>query len=236
MKTTYHASGSRGFASHGWLEARHTFSFAGYYDPNRVHFGMLRVLNDDIIQPAEGFGTHPHDNMEIVTIPITGALQHRDSMGNGSVITRGEIQVMSAGSGITHSEFNASATEEANTLQIWIFPEKRDIPPRYDQMSYEPGLIRNQFKVLISPDHIPGTLWVNQQTWFSLGDFDAGHSQEIHWNRKDHGIYMFLIDGGVRVGEHHLEARDGLGIWDTESVNVECTKDSRLLLIEVPMR
>lgn len=235
MQKILHRADTRGFAEHGWLTARHTFSFADYSDPERTRFGLLRVLNDDIVQPGKGFGMHPHDNMEIVTIPIEGALEHKDNMGNGSVIRPHDIQIMSAGTGVYHSEFNHSRNEPVNLLQIWIFPKERNIAPRYDQKTYHPESLHNRFQLLVSPKEDPSVLWINQDAWFSLGQFDAGRHIHYAWQSKGHGLYIFVIDGKVKVAGETLNPRDGLGVWETEQLSFEMVENSRVLLIEVPM-
>lgn len=234
MKAVLYKAGSRGHANHGWLDTHHTFSFAGYYNPERVHFGALRVLNDDIVIGGEGFGTHPHDNMEIISIPLSGALEHRDSMGSHGIIHSGEVQVMSAGTGIEHSEFNASKMEPVNFLQLWIFPKSSDIAPRYDQKEFSKAERVNKFVAVVKPDK-NGALSINQDAWLSLGDFKTGASApyELH-NDKD-GVFVFVIEGKVKVGDYELSRRDGLGISDVPSITVEATSDAEVLLVEVPM-
>lgn len=235
MRTLFHPASSRGHADHGWLNAHHTFSFAGYYDPERVHFGMLRVLNDDIIEGGMGFDTHPHDNMEIVTIPITGALRHKDSMGNGSVIKANEIQIMSAGKGIQHSEFNASEDEVVNLLQIWIFPKVRNVVPRYGQLELKTEDLKNQLKTVISPAEEGNGLWLHQDAWFSIGDLDAGLDYTYDLHAANHGIYLFVISGAALVEGQEMTARDGIGLWETNRVSFQTTETSRILIMEVPM-
>jgi len=236
MKLTVHKAGSRGQASHGWLKSWHTFSFANYYNPNRMNFGVLRVLNDDIIQAGMGFGTHPHDNMEIITIVLEGELEHHDSMGNGSVITPGEVQVMSAGTGIKHSEFNHSHEKEAKLLQIWVFPDKQNVEPRYGQARFTDEEMKGKWKVVVSPDGVQNSLWIHQQAWFSIGTFGKGDVTEYKMNKAGNGCYIFVISGTVLLGEETLGARDGLGI---EEVNNRLTMgfedDSKILIMEVPM-
>lgn len=234
MKAVLHTADSRGHANHGWLDTHHTFSFAGYYNPERVHFGALRVLNDDIVTGGEGFGTHAHDNMEIISIPLSGALEHRDSTGSHGVIRSGEVQVMSAGTGIEHSEFNASKTEPVNFLQLWIFPKSSDITPRYDQKEFSKQDRVNKFVSVVKPDK-NGALSINQDAWLSLGDFKAGASATYDLHNDQDGIYLFVIEGKVKVGDFELNRRDGLGISDTPSITVEATSDAEVLLVEVPM-
>lgn len=235
MKKILHRSNTRGHANHGWLNAHHSFSFASYYDPEKVHFGLLRVLNDDIVAPGVGFGTHPHDNMEIITIPLSGSLAHKDSMGTSSVIMSGEVQIMSAGTGITHSEFNASKSEEVNLLQIWVFPKEKNIEPRYDQKKYLPEQIENKIYTIVSPDKSSETMWINQDAYFSLSKPKKGSSIQYRIHKKDNGVYIFIIDGKVKVAGEELEKRDGLGLTEVEELSIEALHDTFILLIEVPM-
>ncbi|HRE10570.1 MAG TPA: pirin family protein [Ignavibacteria bacterium] len=236
MKTTLHKAETRGKADHGWLNSHHTFSFASYHNPERVRFGLLRVLNDDIVHAGEGFGTHPHDNMEIISIPLSGALAHKDSTGNEHVINTGDVQIMSAGSGLYHSEYNASKKEAVNFLQIWVFPKERDIEPRYDQRSYDPDDRKNKFQLVVSPEKESSSLWINQDSYFSLTDLEKGSSIEYKLHNPANGIYLFLIEGSIRAGDIQLNKRDGLGIEDTNSINLTAAENSQLLLIEVPMK
>jgi len=236
LKTTLHKAETRGKADHGWLNSHHTFSFASYHNPERVRFGLLRVLNDDIVQAGEGFGTHPHDNMEIISIPLSGALAHKDSTGNEHVINTGDVQIMSAGSGLYHSEYNASKKEAVNFLQIWVFPKERDIEPRYDQRSYDPDDRKNKFQLVVSPEKESSSLWINQDSYFSLTDLEKGTSIEYKLHNPANGIYLFLIEGSIRAGDIQLNKRDGLGIEDTSSINLTAAENSQLLLIEVPMK
>jgi len=235
MKKIYYAATERGHNDIGWLKANFSFSFGPYYDPDKVHFGALRVLNDDIIAGGSGFGTHPHDNMEIITIPLSGALEHKDSMGNIGVIHEGEIQVMSAGSGVTHSEYNHSKTEAANTLQIWLFPKERNIKPRYDQKSFTDVLKMNELTTLISSDKKADTLWINQDSTFSMGDFEPGQGVKYDVKTDGNGVYVFVIDGEVKIDDTVLNKRDALGVYNTSSFIIETEAKSRLLLIEIPM-
>lgn len=235
MEKIYYAADKRGHNDIGWLKANFSFSFASYYDPEKVHFGALRVLNDDIIAGGKGFGTHPHDNMEIITIPISGALEHKDSMGNIGVIHAGEVQVMSAGSGVTHSEYNHSKTEAANTLQIWLFPKERNIKPRYDQKNFIDILKPNELTILISPDKNADTLWINQDATFSMGDFEAGKALTYDIKQPGNGVYVFVIDGAAEIDGTTLNKKDALGVYNTSSITIITEAKSRLLLIEVPM-
>lgn len=235
MKTTLHKADSRGKADHGWLNSHHTFSFASYHNPSRVRFGLLRVLNDDIVQPGEGFGTHPHDNMEIISIPLKGALAHKDSTGNEHVIHTGDVQIMSAGSGLYHSEYNASQTDEVNFLQIWIFPKERDIEPRYDQKTYNADDRKNKFQLVVSPDKNNGSLWINQDAYFSLVNLEKGKDVTYNINKKGNIVYLFLISGSIDAAGEKLDERDGLGIEGIDEVSITAGKDTELLAIEVPM-
>jgi len=235
MKTILHTSASRGHSNHGWLDSHHTFSFANYYDPERVHFGALRVLNDDRVAAGEGFGTHPHDNMEIVSIPLFGDLEHKDSMGNHGTITTGEIQVMSAGTGIFHSEFNKNKDKEVQFLQIWILPDKKSVTPRYDQISIA-GLTRpNELTQILSPNPNDQGVWIHQQAWFYLGELSEGWKGNYRLNVEKNGVYFFVIEGTVTVGGQDLNRRDGLGISETAEIEITATSDARLLVMEVPM-
>lgn len=231
-----HIANTRGFADHGWLKTHHTFSFANYYDNERVHFGMLRVLNDDWIEGGMGFGTHPHDNMEIITIPLSGALAHRDSMGNSSVIQHGEVQVMSAGTGITHSEFNAHETEPVSLLQIWVFPNQKEVKPRYDQMKLDLSLRKNKFQQIVSPNPDDDGVWIHQNAWFHLADMDQNLELEYALQDKMNGVYAFVIKGSVQINDETLEERDGMGIWNVEKLDIKAVRDAEILLMEVPMR
>jgi len=221
---------------HGWLDTWHTFSFASYYNPDRMHFGALRVLNDDTVQPGMGFGTHPHDNMEIITIVLDGELEHRDSMGNGSVIRPGEIQVMSAGTGIQHSEFNHSAKNKVSFLQIWVFPDKKNVEPRYGQAKFEEQEMAGKWRKIVSPDGADQSVWIHQQAWFSLGNFDEGSTISYKPQKSENGVYLFLISGEVEVGAEKLSDRYGLCIEEIDSeIDLKVTKNSKVLLMEVPM-
>ncbi len=234
MIKTIHRAESRGHADHGWLNAHHSFSFANYYNPERIRFGTLRVLNDDIVQPGEGFGTHPHDNMEIVTIPLRGELAHKDSTGNKEVIRPNEVQIMSAGSGLTHSEFNNSKTEEINLLQIWVFPKEKNIKPRYDQKVFEQSDKINKIKTVVSPVD-KDALWINQDAYFSLSDIEKGNTVNYQIKSKGNGLYVFLIEGKIEIAGEILGRRDAIGLEQTESIELKSLEKSEVLLIEVPM-
>lgn len=236
MKTILHRASERGFADYGWLKTHYSFSFADYYDPNKTHFGALRVLNDDIIKGGSGFGTHPHRNMEIVTIPLSGALAHRDSLGNSGVIRAGEAQAMSAGRGIAHSEFNPSPTEDVSLLQIWVFPKVKDIEPRYEQKFFPESERNNRFQIIASPDRASGGLWINQDAYFSLGDFDSHQTIAFKMNDVARGVYLFTIEGAIEVGAVALKTRDAIGVWETEAIEIKILERAKLLAIEVPMR
>ncbi len=234
-KSVFHPAGSRGDANHGWLHSKHTFSFANYYHPERMHFGMLRVLNDDTVAAGMGFGTHPHNNMEIISIPLSGDLEHKDSMGNVSVIRNGDIQVMSAGMGITHSEYNKNKDQEVKFLQIWVFPNKKDVTPRYDQITLKKEDRKNTFQQILSPNPNDAGVWIHQNAWFHLADFDALHREKYTMKLAGNGLYVFNLNGSIRVNNQILETRDGYGVWDTDSVQITAQKNSEFLLMEVPM-
>ncbi|RZA01024.1 MAG: pirin family protein [Sphingobacteriaceae bacterium] len=236
MKSIFYPANERGTNDIGWLKAKFSFSFGPYYHPDKVHFGALRVLNDDIIAAGAGFGTHPHDNMEIITIPLSGAIEHKDSMGNIGVIRAGEIQVMSAGTGITHSEYNHSKTEPASALQIWVFPKERNIKPRYDQKNFDEVLETNKLVKLVSPDkESESTLWVNQDATFSLGDFEAGKKIDYTVSKAGNGLYIFIIEGSVKVNDQALGKRDALGVYDTDKLTIDTAENTRILIIDIPM-
>ena len=234
MKKIIHRAKDRGIQDHGWLKAAHSFSFANYHDPAKMHFGLLRVLNDDIVAPGMGFGTHGHDNMEIVTLPLSGTLAHKDSLGSEGNIKRGEVQIMSAGKGIQHSEFNGSSTDEVNLLQVWVFPKERNIEPRYDQRSFED--VVNGFKTVVSPDKEDDAMWINQDAFFTLGNFTAGQKASYKIKRSGNGAYVFLIEGSAGIEEVVLDKRDAVGIYDTEEFEIAFKEGSKVLIIEVPMQ
>jgi len=231
-----HKAESRGDADHGWLHSRHTFSFAGYYDPERVHFGVLRVLNDDIVAPGMGFGTHPHDNMEIISIPLEGDLEHRDSMGNVSVIKHGDVQVMSAGTGITHSEYNKNKDKPVKFLQIWIFPDRRNVKPRYDQITLDIEDRHNKLQQVLSPNPEDAGVWIYQNAWFHLGKFDKGYNAEYKIKAEGNGVYAFILSGEITIDGQELHSRDGFGISDIDKFTVTANSDAEFLLMEVPMK
>lgn len=235
MKTVLHKAETRGNANHGWLRSRHTFSFAGYYDPERMHFGVLRVLNDDIVAGGMGFGAHPHDNMEIISIPLEGDLEHKDSMGNKTVIRNGDIQVMSAGTGITHSEYNKNSDREVKFLQIWVFPNKKNVEPRYDQVTLNLEDRHNKLQQVLSPNPEDAGVWIHQNAWFHLGKFDEGFSTEYQIKSQGNGVYAFILSGDVQINDQQLNSRDGYGIWDTDKFTISANSNAEVLLMEVPM-
>jgi len=235
-KKVIHKANTRGRANHGWLDSHHTFSFASYYNPERMNFGLLRVLNDDIVAPGMGFGAHPHDNMEIISIPLSGELAHQDSTGNKKVIKTNDVQIMSAGSGITHSEFNNSKTDKVNFLQIWVFPKEQNITPRYEQKTFNPADRQNKLQTVVSPEKDAESIWINQDAWFTLGTLKAGFSENYNLHKKGNGVYAFVIDGEVEINGEKLSKRDGLGISDVETISIKASSDAELLLMEVPMQ
>ncbi|PRZ25097.1 pirin family protein [Flavobacterium granuli] len=233
--TVLHKADTRGHADHGWLNAYHSFSFASWYNPDRVQFGALRVLNDDTIAGGMGFGTHPHDNMEIITIPLEGDLAHKDSMGNTETIKTGDIQVMSAGTGVKHSEFNPNSDQRTKLLQIWVFPNKRNVTPRYQQISLDPEDRKNKLQQILSPNEEDAGVWIHQDAWFHLGKFDKGIETTYDLKKSDNGVYIFVLSGNLSINGQELETRDGLGVWDTNSLEIKATSDAEFLLMEIPM-
>ncbi len=236
MKTSLHKADSRGHADHGWLKTYHTFSFANYYSPERVHFGTLRVLNDDYIAGGKGFGMHPHDNMEIITIPLEGDLRHRDNMGNEEVIREGDVQVMSAGTGVYHSEYNNDLEKAVKLLQIWVYPNQKNVQPRYDQISIRDIFRKNEFYQVLSPDPDDQGVWIHQNAWFNLGTFDAEKKAVYHLHSEQNGLYVFVIEGEVNINGVELKKRDGIGISDIKSIDFISNTGSQVLLMEVPMQ
>ncbi|RME98849.1 MAG: pirin family protein [Bacteroidetes bacterium] len=236
MKTVLHRAHTRGHANHGWLESHHTFSFAQYYNPERMNFGALRVLNDDVVAPACGFGRHPHDNMEIISIPLSGDLEHKDSMGNTTVIREGDVQVMSAGTGVFHSEYNKNSDQEVRFLQIWVYPREKGVRPRYDQITLPEGGTNNKLQQILSPNKEDEGVWIHQDAWFYLGDLEPAFQTTYKLNRAGNGVYAFVLDGEVKIAGQELGKRDGFGVWDTDQLEIEATKNARLLLMEVPMK
>ncbi len=236
MKTVLHKASTRGHANHGWLDSHHSFSFANYYNPDRMHFGVLRVLNDDVVAPGRGFGTHPHDNMEIISIPLEGDLEHKDSMGNVAIIKQGDVQVMSAGTGIMHSEYNKNKDADVAFLQIWMFPNAKDVTPRYDQINIQDEQKPNSFQQILSPNSDDAGVWVHQNAWFHMGSFDPGHCDNYIIKDVNNGLYAFIIDGKVRINGQELERRDGFGVWDVDNVEMEVLEKATVLYMDVPMR
>lgn len=235
MKSIFYKADTRGHANYGWLDTYYSFSFNRYYDPQRVNFGALRVLNDDTIAAGGGFGKHPHDNMEIVTIPFSGALEHQDSTGHSEVLRPDDVQIMSAGSGIIHSEFNHSKTDACSLFQVWIMPDKRDIKPRYDQKSFNSRNRQNRWQLLVGPDNENGELWINQQARFSRGDFDAATEVKFELKRSGSGLFLMVIEGSVETAGQLLERRDAIGISETSGIDIRIRENAQLLAIEVPM-
>ncbi|MEO8770464.1 MAG: pirin family protein [Ferruginibacter sp.] len=235
MKMSIQRASERGGANHGWLNAKHYFSFAGYHNPEKVHFGLLRVLNDDTIAGGTGFPAHPHDNMEIVTIPLSGALQHKDNAGGEGVIKAGDVQIMSAGSGVKHSEFNASKTEDATLFQVWIFPKVRNIKPRYDQRTYDINDRINKWQVVVSPNENDNALWINQDARFSLTKLEAGKMLTYENAFKGNGVYLVVVNGSVEIDGKQFSKRDAVGIADTDQFSIKASEDAELMAIEIPM-
>ena len=236
MKTVYHKADTRGFADHGWLKSHHTFSFANYYNPERMSFGVLRVLNDDQVASGMGFGTHPHRDMEIISIPLEGDLEHKDSMGTTAVIRNGEIQVMSAGTGVQHSEYNKNKDGLVKFLQIWVIPNKMNVTPRYDQISIKENEKISDFQQILSPNPDDEGVWIHQNAWFNLAKFEKGNAKEYRIHDAKNGVYVFVLKGSAKIDEQTLGTRDGFGIWETESFTLEALEDSEVLLMEVPMQ
>ena len=236
MKTVIHKADSRGFADHGWLKARHSFSFASWYDPSRIHFGMLRVLNDDIIEGGKGFGTHPHDNMEIITIPLQGKIAHRDSAGHGQVTGPGEVQGMSAGTGIMHSEFNHSETEALNLLQLWIFTDTKGHEPRYDHRTFDLAGKKDRWQILVNPKDNGAGLWIHQNAWLSIAEVSEGNSLQYKIYASGNGVYAFVIEGAVAIAGEKLQRRDAVGLTQVNDFIVQAETAASILLIEVPLR
>ena len=235
MKTIVHKANERGHANHGWLNAYHSFSFANWYNPEKVQFGMLRVLNDDTIAAGMGFGTHPHDNMEIITIPLEGDLAHKDSMGNGTIIKSGDIQVMSAGTGIQHSEFNPNHNHHTKLFQIWLFPKYRNVEPRYQQITLDQSLQKNDFAQILSPNPDDAGVWIHQDAWFYLSDFDADFSKKLSLKKEGNGFYIMNIEGEIEVNGEKLERRDAVGIWETNEIEIKANTAAKFLVMEIPM-
>lgn len=237
MKAILHKANTRGHADHGWLNSWHTFSFANYHDPERMHFGVLRVLNDDTVAPAMGFGKHPHDNMEIISIPLEGDLEHQDDTGTKAVIKKGDVQIMSAGTGIAHSEKNKNNDQPVKFLQIWVFPNKKNVQPRYDQKTFSEADKHNKLATVVSPIGTnDGGVQIYQDAWFHLGKLDAGTELAYHLKQKNNGVYAFVLEGDVTINEIVLNRRDGLGLSETEQLNIKADNNAEILLMEVPMQ
>ncbi|MGB0777961.1 MAG: pirin family protein [Flavobacteriaceae bacterium] len=235
MEKIIHKANSRGHAFHGWLESYHSFSFASYRNPERMHFGVLRVLNDDRVAPGQGFGTHPHENMEIISIPLKGDLEHKDSMGNTTVIKSGDIQIMSAGTGVQHSEYNKNEDSEVEFLQIWIIPKVRNVSPRYDQIAINSFAKSNEFYQILSPNAEDQGVWIHQNAWFSMGDFERGNKTSYTLHDQDNGVYVFVLEGSIEIDGSQLNRRDAIGLWDTREFDVTALETAKVLLMEVPM-
>ena len=236
MKSVLHKADTRGHANHGWLDSHHTFSFANYHNPERMNFGVLRVLNDDVVDGGKGFGTHPHDNMEIISIPLQGDLEHKDSMGNTTVIKQGDVQVMSAGTGVYHSEYNKNKGEAVRFLQIWMFPNKRNVTPRYDQITLDAKKSTNGFQQILSPNPDDEGVWVHQNAWFHIGEFENGVEETYQLKDKQNGVYAFVLEGEATIEGQDLGKRDGFGVWDTDKITIKATKDAKVLFMDVPMQ
>lgn len=235
MKSVIHKANTRGHANHGWLNSYHSFSFANYYNPERMNFGVLRVLNDDQVSAGKGFGTHPHSNMEIISIPLSGDLEHKDSMGNTTVIKEGDIQVMSAGTGIQHSEFNKNLDQEVRFLQIWVIPNKQNVTPRYDQIPLKDVEIENEFYQILSPNENDKGVWIHQDAWFNIGDFKKETSTSYKLNNTNNGVYAFVLEGELSINGQNLEKRDGFGVWEESELKIETKSKTKVLLMEVPL-
>jgi quercetin 2,3-dioxygenase len=236
MKTIFFSNTDRGHANHGWLNSYHTFSFGGYHNPSKMNFGALRVLNDDTVNGGMGFSKHPHDNMEIVSIPLEGGLEHQDSMGNKTLIKKGEVQIMSAGTGVFHSEKNESGKAPVKFLQIWVFPDKKNIEPRYDQKVFDLAARKNKFQTVVSPlETTDEGVKINQNAWFSLVDLENGNAITYNLKDKNNGVYVFVLEGELEIYGQKLSKRDGLGITETELVTITSSQDAEVLLMEIPM-
>ena len=235
MKTILHKSDTRGHADHGWLNSYHSFSFANYHNPERMNFGVLRVLNDDMVAAGRGFGTHPHSNMEIISIPLEGDLQHMDDMGNSTVIKSGDVQVMSAGTGVSHSEYNKNKNKLVKFLQIWVIPNKRDVTPRYDQISIKNIETKNSLYQILSPNEDDNGVWIHQDAWFHLGEYEPGKMDSYSIKKEGNGVYIFVLHGEIVVNDQVLNKRDGYGIWETDSFSLNANSAAKVLVIEVPM-
>lgn len=235
MQSILHKSATRGLANHGWLKSNHSFSFANYHNSERMHFGVLRVLNDDYVAPGRGFGKHPHDNMEIISIPLSGDLQHNDSMGNTTIIRQGDVQAMSAGTGVAHSEMNANPDEPVEFLQIWVLPKSRNIAPNYSQITLKPENLKNKLDQILSPNADDQGVAINQDAWFHLGNLSAGTKLNYDLKKHGNGVYAFVLEGDLTIAGQELNKRDGFGVWGTNSISIAANTNATLLLMEVPM-
>ncbi|MFL5788696.1 MAG: pirin family protein [Flavisolibacter sp.] len=235
MKSVLHKAETRGHAEHGWLNSWHSFSFASYYDPTRIHFGALRVLNDDTVAPGMGFGKHPHDNMEIISIPLEGDLEHADNTGTKQVIKKGDVQVMSAGSGIVHSEKNKNNDKQVKFLQIWVFPNEKNVKPRYDQKTFNEEDKHNKLLTVVSPIGNNEGVNIHQDAWFSLSKLDKGSKLSYGLKKNGNGVYAFILEGDATINDISLNRRDGLGISETNQLNITADSDTEVLLMEIPM-
>lgn len=235
MKTIFHPASERGFASRGWLKSHHSFSFSQYHDPEKMNFGLLRVLNDDFVEQGMGFGAHGHDNMEIISIPLEGALKHNDSTGREAVIQSGDVQIMSAGTGMQHSEYNNSKVDPVKFLQIWVIPKQRNIIPRYEQKSFTEEAKKNQFLTVVSPEENSDSIWINQNAWFSLSNLEAGKALNYDLHSISNGVYVFVLEGNIAAANQDLKDRDAIGVYEVDTVAVSAKTDAKVLVIEVPM-
>lgn len=235
MKTILHKASERGHANHGWLDSYHSFSFASWYNPEKIHFGALRVLNDDTVKAGFGFSKHPHDNMEIVSIPTSGDLEHKDSTGRHEIIKQNDVQIMSAGSGIAHSEMNANKNKEVKFFQVWVFPKEHNITPRYEQKTFLPENRKNKIQTVVAPDDV-NAVWINQDAWFSLGSLEKDTEASYNIKKDGNGVYVFVVEGEATVNGQKLGRRDALGIWETNAIDIKADSNAELLLIDVPMK
>ncbi len=237
MEKVFHPADSRGKAQFGWLNANYSFSFANFFDPNKIQFGQLRVLNDDTVKPGMGFGTHPHKDMEIITIPLSGEVRHKDSMDHTKIVKAGEVQVMSAGTGVEHSEMNPSQ-HDLNMLQIWIFPEKNNLEPRYAQKNYQNLLKKNELLTLVTPknNQTSDSVWINQNAYLKLGEFESGRKIAYNIEDQQNGVYVFMIEGEASLEDIDLRKRDAIGISGTSGFDLNIKNNSKVLFIEVPMK
>ncbi len=236
MKTVLHKADTRGVANHGWLSSHHTFSFANYYNPERMGFGTLRVINDDIVAPSRGFGTHPHENMEIISVPLSGCLRHKDTMGNEHVIKADEVQAMSAGTGLQHSEYNHSQNEAVNFLQIWVYPKRKNIKPNYSQKEFLEESRKNKIQLVVSPDGRDNTVEINQDAFFSRTQIGVGNELTYSKYLKDNGVYFLILEGDIEVNGKSLSTKDGLGVMDADDLKLVAKSKAEVLIMEVPLK